>query len=332
MLSRITQRQLEYFVACGEAGSIIGAAERIHVSPPSISAAITHVEAELGVQMFVRHHAQGVSLTPVGRQVLKEAKLIIEQVSNLYTVASASLNTVRGPLRVGCLESLAPMITPELVFGFSRAYPGARVTQVEGHHEELLEKLRSAELDIALTYDLTHSPAIRFEPLAQLPPMVIVGEHHPLAGLPAVALQDLAQHPMVLLDMPWSREYFLGLFQQQGVTPNIVMRSAHLEVVRSMVANGVGFSIANVRPKANLSQDGKRLIRLRLAGSHKPMRLGCATAAHVQVSRVVSAFAERCRRFICDQYIPGMAAPSFYDPRVVALKPEPCPRVQPAAV
>ncbi|BAN95309.1 hypothetical protein E05_05430 [Plautia stali symbiont] len=61
MLSRITQRQLEYFVASGEAGSIIGASERIHVSSPSISAAITHIESELGVQLFVHHHAQGVS-------------------------------------------------------------------------------------------------------------------------------------------------------------------------------------------------------------------------------------------------------------------------------
>ncbi|MFF7710582.1 LysR substrate-binding domain-containing protein [Pseudomonas sp. NPDC007930] len=320
MLSRITQRQLEYFVACAEVGSIIGAAERIHVSAPSISAAIMHIEAELGVQLLVRHHAQGVSLTAVGRLVVEEAKLILAQMSNLYTVASASLNTVRGPLRVGCMESLAPMITPELVFGFARAFPGARVTQFEGHHEQLLEKLRGAELDIALTYDLTTSADIAFTPLAQLPPMVIVGEHHPLAHLPAVTLQDLASEPMVLLDMPWSSEYFLSLFHQQGITPNVVMRSAHLEVVRSMVANGVGFSIANVRPKANLSQDGKRLIRLRLAGNHRPMRLGYATAASVQMSRVVSAFAERCRMFVSDQYIPGMAAPSFYDPRVVEAK------------
>lgn len=144
MLSRITQRQLEYFVASGEAGSISAAAERIHVSSPSISAAITHMEAELGIQLFIRHHAQGISLTAVGRQVMQEAKLILEQMSNLYTIASESLNSVRGPLRVGCLESLAPMITPELVFGFGRAFPGVRLTQAEGNHEELLENCAAA--------------------------------------------------------------------------------------------------------------------------------------------------------------------------------------------
>src|SRR5476651_603551 len=180
MLSRITQRQLEYFVVSGESGSISAASERIHVSSPSISAAITHMEAELGIQLFIRHHAQGISLTAVGRQAMQEAKLILEQMTNLYTIASESLISVRGPLRVGCLESLAPMITPELVFGFGRAFPGVRLTQAEGNHEELLEKLRSGELDIALTYDLVTSPDIDLKALAHLPPYVMVGEYHPL--------------------------------------------------------------------------------------------------------------------------------------------------------
>ena len=319
MLSRITQRQLEYFVASGEAGSIIGASERIHVSSPSISAAITHIESELGVQLFVRHHAQGVSLTAIGHQVLKEAKLILEQMSNLYTIASESLNNVRGPLRVGCLDTLAPMLTPELVFGFGRAFPGVRITLVEGNHEQLLKQLRAADIDIALTYDLVPASDIAFQSLAQLPPYVMVGEHHPFASQSAVTIQDLATVPMVLLDMPWRREYFLSLFIEAGVTPNIVMRSGNMEVVRAMVANGVGFGIANVRPKANLSQDGKRVIRVRLAGVNRPMLLGYATVAHVQQSMVVNAFAERCRMFISDQYIPGMAAPSYFDPQVVRV-------------
>lgn len=319
MLSRITQRQLEYFVASGEAGSISAASERIHVSSPSISAAITHMEAELGIQLFIRHHAQGISLTAVGRQVMKEAKLILEQMNNLYTIASESLNTVRGPLRVGCLASLAPMITPELVFGFGRAFPGVRITQVEGNHEELLEKLRSAEIDIALTYDLATSDDIDFQPLAQLPPYVMVGDYHPLANLSAVTIKDLENYPMVLLDMPWSREYFLSLFVDAGIKPNIVMRSSNLETVRAMVGNGIGYCIANARPKANLSQDGKRLIRIRLSGGLRPMQLGYATANNAQLSRVVSAFTERCRMFVSDQYIPGMAAPSFFDPHTVRL-------------
>ncbi|MEO0361306.1 MAG: LysR family transcriptional regulator, partial [Pseudomonadota bacterium] len=69
MAIRYTLRQLEYFVAVGEAGSIAQASERVSVSSPSISAAIGALEAEFGVQLFVRQHAQGLSLTPGGRRV-----------------------------------------------------------------------------------------------------------------------------------------------------------------------------------------------------------------------------------------------------------------------
>jgi DNA-binding transcriptional LysR family regulator len=61
--TRFAQRQLAYFVAAGEAGGITLASERVHISQPSISAAITQLEHEFGVQLFIRHHAQGLSLT-----------------------------------------------------------------------------------------------------------------------------------------------------------------------------------------------------------------------------------------------------------------------------
>lgn len=324
MLSRITHRQLEYFVACGEANSIIKASEQIHISSPSISAAITHIEMELGVQLFVRHHAQGISLTPVGKLVLEEAKKIVEQTQNLYSIASDSLNAVRGALRVGCFSSFAPMITPELVYGFAKAFPGVRVSQTEGNHDDLFEDLRRGQLDIVLCYDLQINHDIEFVPLADLPPHIIVGAQHPLADLSAVSLTELESEPMILLDMPYSREYFISLFTSTGLSPNIVMRSSQIEVVRSMVANGLGYSITNVRPRTNISQDGKRIVRIRIAGEYRPMRLGYAMLKDTKPLRVVEAFAHRCQTFISNHYIPGMAPPSFYDPHRVGIDQSEC--------
>ena len=71
---RFTLRQLEYLVAVGEAGSISLASDKLNVSSPSISAAISQLEAELGVQIFVRQHAQGLSLTAGGRRIFNEAR------------------------------------------------------------------------------------------------------------------------------------------------------------------------------------------------------------------------------------------------------------------
>jgi len=231
---RYSFRQLEYFIAAGETGSITLASERISISQPSISTAIAHLERELGVQLFVRHHAQGLSLTSAGKTLLREAKRIIEQADALHTVASEAAEQIRGQLAVGCLVTLAPMVLPELAQSFTAAFPATHIRPVENNQERLLEGLRRAEIDIAITYDLQIPDGISFTPLASLPAHVLVGEAHPLAQQTAVSLQELAGEPLVLLDLPLSREYFLALFLKEGLEPTIAMRSAYQEVVRTM--------------------------------------------------------------------------------------------------
>ncbi|MFX5785432.1 LysR family transcriptional regulator, partial [Acinetobacter baumannii] len=78
-----------------------------------------HLERELSVQLFVRHHAQGLTLTPIGREVLREAKALVEQAEGLYTLASEAGGQVRGPLSLGCMVTLAPMLVPELAHAFT---------------------------------------------------------------------------------------------------------------------------------------------------------------------------------------------------------------------
>ncbi|WP_397474912.1 LysR family transcriptional regulator [Pusillimonas sp.] len=309
MLTRLTFRQLEYCLAAGEFGSIAKAAEHIHISPSSISAAITQVENELSVTLFVRRHAQGLSLTPAGVEVLKQIRLTLDQALHLYDIAHNAQHGIRGPLRVGCFTPLAAMVAPELCQGFAEAYPGVEISQCEDHHEGLMERLHNAQIDVAITYDLSVAETgVSFEALASLPPFVIVGEANPLAKKAAVTLKELAKRPMILLDLPLSREYFLSLFHEAGVRPTVAARSSSPDVLRSLVANGVGYSLANVRPRAPHSLDGKRIINVPLKGRHRPMKLGLAWIKDQQPRRVVETFMERCRSCMADGYIPGMAA------------------------
>jgi len=307
---RFTLRQLEYFVAAGETGSITLASERIAISQPSISTAVSHLEKELGVQLFVRHHAQGLSLTPAGKRLLREAKALLQQAEALYDAAGEASGQIRGRLTVGCLIPLAPMVIPELSHSFMASFPDTFVHQVEDDQERLLDALRKAEIDIALTYDLQLTEDIAFEPLATLPPHVLVSESHPLARQSTVSLAELADEPMILLDLPFSREYFLALFMAEGLAPNIHARSAHQDVVRTMVANGYGYTLGNARPRSDQALDGRRLVRVPLAGKPRPMALGMATAVQVRGSRLVEAFQAHCRSVVSDRYIPGMVPPA----------------------
>lgn len=306
---RFTLRQLEYFIAAGETGSVTLASERIHISPPSISTAISHLEKELNAQLFVRHHAQGLSLTPAGRTLLAEAKRVVAQAEGLYTVASQTSMAVRGALSVGCMVTLAPMLMPELVHSFTAAFPAVQVSHVEGHQEDLLNRLRRCETDIALIYDLQLSEYIDFHPLVSLPPHVVVSATHRFARHPAITLAELVEEPLVLLDLPLSREYFLALFKAEGLSPRIVARSAHQEVVRTMVANGHSYALFNARPRSDQALDGRRLSSIWIAGEHQPLTIGVATLRELARSRLVDAFHTHCRANISRSYIPGMIAP-----------------------
>lgn len=306
MTSRFTLRQLEYFVAAGEAGSITIASERINVSPPSISAAISHLEREFGIDLFVRHHAQGLSLTPGGRRFYNEARIMLEKAGSLYDLASDISQIARGPLTVGGLSTLASMLLPPLRKTFESDHSEARITILEANQIDLFAKLRRAEIDVALTYDLEVPRDISFEPLVSLPPRIMVAADDPVAKKKSLSLESMADQPLILLDLPLSREYFLSLFQDAGLKANVGDRTENMSMIRSLVANKFGYGLVNFKPKSNTTFDGKSVRYLTLEGSHKSLTIGLATMQSERKTGVLEAFENHCREQISEKSVPGM--------------------------
>lgn len=298
MTIRFTLRQLEYFVAVGETGSVAKAAKHVNVTSPSISLAISQLEKTVGLQLFVRKHAHGLSLTNSGRQFFKEARALLASAEQLAATASDISQTVSGPLNVGCFRTFAPVILPELRRQFEIRYPDVSIAQSEGDHAQLLQNIQNGDVDIAITYDLDMPAAINFEALAELPPYVMLPTNHELAGQTRITPEQLAPHPMVLLDMPGSAGYFLSLFEHAGIKPNIAERTRDMALMRSMVANGFGYSLANIKPHKAVSPDGKMLKLIPLVGGLRPLKLGLATSKEQRKLRVVQEFETHCRQMI----------------------------------
>ena len=307
---KFTLRQLAYFIAAAESGSITLASKRASISQPAISTAISHIERELSVQLFLRHHAQGLSLTPAGRLLLREAKQLVKQAEGLYSAAADFSNQMRGELSVGWFSTLAPIMMPELVQSFLKAFTDTRVRSQEGHQEGLLDGLREARIELAITYDLEISEDVDFLPLANMPPYALFGASHPFAHERTIKLAQLAALPMVLLDLPMSREYFLALYIRERLKPNVQWSSVQFEVVRTMVANGFGYSLANVQPRSEIALDGRRLYRVPLAGDPPPLRIGIATLKELKKTRLAEVFERHCRKFFSENHLPGMASPT----------------------
>ncbi|MEM1076046.1 MAG: LysR substrate-binding domain-containing protein [Pseudomonadota bacterium] len=304
---RFTLRQLEYFVAVGEEGSIAQASERVNVSSPSISAAISQLEDEFGLPLFVRKHAHGLSLTQPGQQFLAKAQKVLAEAGSLNRLADNISGNVQGPLKVGCLLTFAQVLLPAIRRKFEQRYPDAHVSQSEADQLDLIEKLRRAEIDVALSYDLEIPADLKFVPLRALPPYAMMAFDHPLAEKDVVSVDDLLGFPMVLLDLPLSSNYFLSFFDKTGERPRIIERTRDMAVMRSLVANGFGFGIANIRPYSDLSPDGRPLRFVPLDGKQRSLHLGLILAEGAESVLTISAFVEHTRQVISDWGYPGHA-------------------------
>ncbi len=304
---RFTLRQLEYFVAVGQAGSIALAAQRIHVSSPSISTALTQLEAEFGLPLFVRRPAQGLTLTQSGRQFMQAARAVLADAGRLNDLASTITGQIGGPVAVGCLVTIAQVILPRLRQGFVARHPGVSFVQSEGDQAALYDGLRQGTLDAALTYDLAVPADLEFTPLVTLPPHAILPAGHPLAGAGAVGLDQLAALPLVLLDLPHSADYFLRLFSDAGLQPQIAARTRDLGVARSLVGAGFGYSIANIRIANTNAPDGSPLCIRPISPPAAPIMLGVVTTDGGQSALTTRAFLDHCRAAIAAGEVPGIA-------------------------
>lgn len=289
-LSRLTLRQLEYLVVVGETGSITRAADRLNVSPPSISSAITQLEDELGISLFVRQHAQGLSLTQGGQRVSEQARRVLIGAREIANIAADISGTARGPLAVGCLLTFAQLVLPRLRRGFERGHPNVRIVQKELNQAEILNALQRSEIDVALTYDMDIPTDLNFIGLVRLTPFALLHAGHELAERASVSIADLAELPMILLDLPISADYFLSLFSAAAQQPRIVERTRDMAVMRSMVGNAFGYSIANVRPQSDVSPDGSPLVCVPISGPVRSLRMGLLTTHGAEKSRTVQAF------------------------------------------
>jgi DNA-binding transcriptional LysR family regulator len=304
---QFTLKQLSYFVAAGEAGSILRAAENIHVSQPSISNAIAHLEDLFQIQLFIRHHAQGMSLTTAGSQIMEQAQSLLRDADELKSFAGKLSDQIFGSINVGCFIPLAPIVTPELCHGFMQSHDGVKVNVSEGNQAELLSKLKKGAIDLALTYNLLIESDIAFTALAELKPYVLLPADHRFANRKSISLTSLADEKFILLDLPLSDNYFMSLFEHHNLKPSIYARTRHIEVQRGLVANGYGYSLANVRPVNQQSLDGSDLKYVPLSGYSPGLTLGIATLANIKKTIVVDIFSQFCREQISDDHIPGMA-------------------------
>ncbi len=295
-----TLKHLRYFVAAADAGSVTGAAEASHVSQPSVSAAISHLEDVFGVQLFVRHHAQGLSLTPAGRRLHASSRELLVHAEELSQDAEGLAEGLSGDLDVGCFVTFAPIVLPGLLRMLAGDHPAIRVRPHEDDLRAIQDGLRQGRFELALTYDLNLGSDIAFEPVVTVPTYIMLPDDHRLAGKNAIRLAELDGEPLVLLGLPESRGHFLSIFAEAGIEPAIAYETRSFEMVRGLVANGYGYSLLHSRAPHHRALDGSGLICRPLVEPQREMQLGLARLARTRPTRMGTAFAQACHEHLPD--------------------------------
>ncbi|MBC2867048.1 LysR family transcriptional regulator [Streptomyces mexicanus] len=271
--------QLRYFLVAAERGSMTEASAELHIAQSAVSAAIHNLERDLQVQLFIRRRGRGLTLTPAGERLRQQARDLLARAREVEREARGDGETITGPVAVGCFVTLAPSYLPPLFSECTRRHPGIEIDVVEGETDQLLHALTTGRIDFALTYGLGLSAEtdLRTETIALAPPYVIVPADHPLAGRGSVELADLSAEPLVLLDLPHSRDYFRSLVAATGTAPDVRYRTQSYETVRSLVARGLGYSVLNQRPATSQTYGGGEIAELQLRDGGPPLEVKIAT-------------------------------------------------------
>jgi DNA-binding transcriptional LysR family regulator len=235
--------QLRYFVAVAEEGSFSHAAEREHVSQPSLSQQIQKLEAELNQQLFDRL-PRSVVLTEAGRSLLPYARQILTAIADAGLSVAAIEQEVAGRLSVGAIPSIAVYVLPRLIGNFQRSYPKVTFELFEDITDKLAQRLEDGTLDIVLATSSDNAPTLTHYSLGKEPLLMLLPQKHPLARRKTIKWSDLALEKFLLLHEIHSLSIQVRqLLAANNLKPEVVLQGAQLVTIARLVAAGLGVTV-----------------------------------------------------------------------------------------
>ena len=251
-------RDLRYLVALADHKHFGRAAAASFVSQPTLSTQIKKLEDELGVAL-VERAPRKVMLTPAGRDIAERARRIVAEVEQMREAARRSQDPEAGTVRLGMFPTLGPYLLPHVVPRIRARFPKLELLLIEEKSDVLLARLRDGRLDAGLLALPIHDDQLHAEFLFEEPFLLAVPETHPFAKRDSLALKDLADQRLLLLeDGHCLRDQALDVCQLAGAGEMRDFQATSLETLRQMVAANVGVTLLPalaVKPPVARSKD-----------------------------------------------------------------------------
>lgn len=274
----MTLTELRYIVALHQTGHFGKAAERCHVSQPTLSIAIKKLEDELHVALFERGRAQ-MRTTPIGERIVAQAQLVLEQADRIKELADVGRDPLGSRLSIGAIFTVGPYLFPCFVPGLHQLAPGMPLYIEESFTAVLREKLRRGELDaIVIALPFTE-PDVVTQPLYDEPFVVLMPGDHKLAKFEKITQKQLEKESVLLLgeghcfrdqvlqSCPGVRKSFDNADSQL----QSVVEGSSLETLKHMVASRLGVTILPLSA-AQTAPYGEGMLAMRPFADPAPRR------------------------------------------------------------
>ncbi|MFD1382876.1 hydrogen peroxide-inducible genes activator [Rhodanobacter aciditrophus] len=255
----MTLTELKYIVMLAEEKHFGRAADRSNVSQPTLSVAVKKLEDELGAAIFERSKSS-VYITPIGEQIISQARRVLEQANMIKELASSGKNQLRGPLKVGAIFTIAPYLFPYMIPELKKHAQGMPLVIEEDLTENLRPKLRNGELDAIIVALPFREPDVVTQPIYEEEFVVLMPKEHPWANLDSITTDQLTTDNLLLLgkghcfsDQVMEACPIIG--EEELNEGRTVVNGSSLETIRYMVSSGLGVTVLPKSAVNNIDED-----------------------------------------------------------------------------
>ncbi|WP_339247149.1 LysR family transcriptional regulator [Bacillus sp. FSL R5-0523] len=235
--------QLEYFQTLARIQHVTKAAETLSITQPALSRSIVRLENQLGVPLFDRQ-GRSIKLNKYGERFLKRVDSIIKEFTEGKEEIQSLLKPDQGEVSLGFLHTLGTTIVPNLIGAFKNQYPNVHFQLNQSHSNQLLDKLKSGELDLCLLASFPVESNIMWKPLWKEELFLFLPKNQVLATREDITLNEIANEPFVLMKEGFALRVTIDhIFEQVNINPNIVFEGEEAATIAGFVAAGLGVSI-----------------------------------------------------------------------------------------
>ncbi|WP_050418495.1 HTH-type transcriptional regulator CysB [Azoarcus sp. CIB] len=239
-------QQLRYIHEVARRGlNVSEAAEALFTSQPGVSKQIRQFEAELGVDIFVRHGKRLVDVTAPGRQVLAIAERMLRDADNLRQVGDEFTNEVAGDLSIATTHTQARYVLPRVIRDFMQRFPQVKLSLHQGSPRQVCDMVMSGEADIAIaTEAIAEYDELVMLPCYQWNRCIVATPRHPILKEHPLTLEAISRYPVITYDDAFTgRSLINKAFLGRGLRPNVVLTALDSDVIKTYVAMDLGIGI-----------------------------------------------------------------------------------------